>query len=151
VRGTVLAFDFRSGEGKISGADGNRYSFRGSEWQGEKQPVANQAVDFEIADGDALAIYPVRGASPIDMSVERNRIAAALLALFLGMTGAHKFYMGKTGAGLVMLAISTFGLLLAGIPTIVMAGIALIEFVIYLTLTEEAFDATYIRGNKAWF
>lgn len=151
MRGTVLAFDFRSGEGKISGDNGERYSFHAREWQGERQPATNQKVDFETAERDALAIYPVKGAAVIDMSGERNRIAAALLALFLGALGAHKFYMGKTGAGIVMLVIGIFGWLLAGIPTMIIYAIAIIEGVTYLTMSEERFDETYIRGTKTWF
>jgi TM2 domain-containing membrane protein YozV len=153
LRGTVLAFDFRSGEGKISGDDGNRYSFHAREWQGTAQPVPNQPVDFEASESDALAIYPMRAAGPLagGAGSTPNRIAAALLAFFLGALGIHKFYMGKGGTGAVMLVISLFGMILAGIPSMIMALVALIEFVIYLTMSDEQFEATYIKGGKDWF
>ncbi|MEZ0243684.1 MAG: TM2 domain-containing protein [Sphingomonas sp.] len=150
MRGTILAFDFRTGEGKISGEDGNRYNFAGREWHGQSQPAANQNVDFEASDRDALAIYPVRGAVGPHVEYERNRVAAALLAFFLGVFGIHKFYMNKPGSGIIMLLCSTIGAILV-FPLLIMCGISIVEFVIYLTMTDEAFDRTYIQGSKSWF
>lgn len=34
---------------------------------------------------------------------EKSRLAAALLAWFLGVFGVHRFYVGKIGTGLLML------------------------------------------------
>lgn len=147
MRGRVLAFDFRSGEGKISGDDGNRYDFAAGEWHGQGQPAAQQTVDFETSDSDARAVYPIAGG----VAEPRSRVAAALLAFFLGSLGAHKFYIGKNGAGLVMLLISVTGFVLAGVPTMVMGLIALVECVIYLTMSQADFEAAYVRGPKAWF
>ena len=66
----------------------------------------------------------------------KSRVAAALLALFLGGIGIHKFYLGQPGMGIVYLLFCwTF------IPSIV----ALIEFIILLTMTDEAFAAKYGR------
>lgn len=151
MRGTVLGFEIRSSEGKISGDDGARYGFAGAEWHGKTPPAAGQKVDFEVSGSDALAIYPIRGGVGPAASYDRNRVAAALLALFLGSLGIHKFYIGKGGAGMVMLLISIFGVLLGGIPTMAMGLIALIEFIVYITMSDEKFEATYVHGGKAWF
>ena len=64
----------------------------------------------------------------------KSRVAAALLAFFLGGFGVHKFYLGRTAAGILyLLFFWTF------IPAI----IAFIEFIIYLTMTDEAFAEKY--------
>ncbi|HJO59937.1 MAG: TM2 domain-containing protein [SAR202 cluster bacterium] len=34
---------------------------------------------------------------------EKNFVATLLLAILLGSLGAHRFYVGKTGTGIVML------------------------------------------------
>jgi ribosomal protein S27AE len=64
----------------------------------------------------------------------RNRIVAALFGIFLGGLGAHKFYLGEIGWGVVYLIFCwTF------IPAI--AG--LIEGIMFLTMSDEAFAAKY--------
>jgi len=147
MRGTILGFDARSGAGKISGEDGARYGFVRGEWHGKTPPAASQTVDFEVAGADALAIYPMR----LTATYDRSRVAAALLGIFAGSFGLHKFYIGKSGAGLVMLIVSVIGVILAGIPTAAMAAIGIIEGIIYLLMSDDAFDRTYVSGDKAWF
>jgi TM2 domain-containing membrane protein YozV len=64
----------------------------------------------------------------------KSKLAAALFALFLGGIGIHKFYLGRVGWGIVYILFCwTF------IPAIV----ALIEGIIYLTMSDEAFAQKY--------
>ena len=66
----------------------------------------------------------------------KNKITAALLAFFLGGLGAHKFYLGQTGLGILYLIFCwTF------IPSI----IAFIEFIILISMNDVAFNQKY--GN----
>ena len=66
--------------------------------------------------------------------VESKRVTAAILAFFLGAFGVHKFYLGRTGWGLVYLLFCW-----SGIPAIA----AFIEFIMYLVMDDEAFIEKY--------
>ena len=71
---------------------------------------------------------------------------AALLAIFLGVFGAHYFYMGKNTAGIVFLLISVCTCFILGT---VISIIALIQGIIFFTLTEEQFERNFIYTNKS--
>ena len=77
-----------------------------------------------------------------------KKLAAGLMAVFLGFFGIHKFVLGYTTAGVIMLVVT---LATCGAGGFVMGVIGLIEGVIYLTKTPEEFQATYVEGRKAWF
>ena len=80
-----------------------------------------------------------------------KRIIATLLALFLGIFGAHKFYLGMTQPALIMLCIWSFGWLAFGIPSMVIGLISFIEFIIYIIKSDDEFYDIYIVGRKEWF
>jgi hypothetical protein len=50
-----------------------------------------------------------------------------------------------------MLVIGLVGYFLCAIPTFVVGVVGLIEGILYLTKTQEEFDALYVRGRKPWF
>ncbi len=77
-----------------------------------------------------------------------NRVAAGLCGILLGALGVHKFILGYTTAGVVMLLVS---LLTCGFGAIVMSIIGLIEGIIYLSKSEEDFHNTYVLQKKTWF
>lgn len=58
-----------------------------------------------------------------------SKVVYCILAFFLGAIGIHKFYAGRTGAGIVMLLFCW-----TGIP----AFIALIDFIVGLTKKSDA-------------
>lgn len=78
----------------------------------------------------------------------KDKVVAGLLAIFLGPLGIHKFYLGYTKEGVIMLLISLFT---CGIGATVIEVIALIEGIVYLTKTDEEFQAIYVHGYKGWF
>lgn len=84
-------------------------------------------------------------------SVKKEKWPAVILAFALGMFGVHKFYLGYKNEGLAMLLIAIIGSICFGLGATVMMIFGFIEAVKYISLTEEDFEATYIRGYKGWF
>lgn len=64
----------------------------------------------------------------------KSKTAAALWAFFLGGLGAHKFYLGRPGMGLVYMLFCW-----TGIPSL----IAFFEFFGLVLMSEQAFNAAY--------
>lgn len=90
--------------------------------------------------------------SSADPELSNKKLAAGLLAIFLGAFGIHKFVLGYTTPGVIMLVISVVGgVVTCGIASFVMGVIGLVEGIIYLTKTPEEFKATYIDAKKEWF
>ncbi len=77
-----------------------------------------------------------------------DKIAAGVCGILLGSLGVHKFILGYTGAGLVMLLVT---LLTCGLASPVMHIIGLIEGIIYLCKPDEEFVRVYVDGRKEWF
>lgn len=65
----------------------------------------------------------------------KDRVTAGVLAILLGWVGAHKFYLGETGLGVIYLCFFW-----TGIPGLV----GLIEGILYLTKTDAEFQAQYV-------
>jgi TM2 domain-containing membrane protein YozV len=147
MRGRVLNYSDADARGLISGDNGTRYPFVRGALEGIRTIRAGADVDFEVENGNAVGIYPLPGASVLG---ERNRIVAAVLAFFLGSFGVHKFYLGKTGAGLIMLLMGTVGWILV-LPGLASVVIAFLEFIVYLIKTDQQFYEDYVIGNREWF
>lgn len=81
----------------------------------------------------------------------KSKVVAGLLGIFLGVFGAHKFYLGYMKQGVILLAVSVLGCILLGIPTVVVSLLGIVEGVIYLTKSPQDFDNTYVKNEKPWF
>jgi len=77
-----------------------------------------------------------------------KKIVAGILGILLGSLGIHKFYLGYTTPGIIMLLVTV---LTCGVGASVMGIIGLVEGIIYLTKSDEEFVATYVTGKKEWF
>ncbi len=77
-----------------------------------------------------------------------NKIAAGLCGILLGPLGVHKFILGLTTPGIIMLLTSV---LTCGLGTLVTSPIGLIEGIIYLTKSDEEFYELYAVQKRGWF
>lgn len=94
-----------------------------------------------------------------------KKMPAALLAIFLGGLGAHKFLLGYQQEGIIMAAGTVGGFILATVIGVLTCGIGfilliiplavsiigLVEGIMYLTKSDQEFVATYIQGRRGWF
>jgi TM2 domain-containing membrane protein YozV len=77
-----------------------------------------------------------------------TKLAAGLCGIFCGAFGVHKFIIGATSAGVIMLLVSV---LTCGIGGLIMGPIGLVEGIIYLSKSNEEFERLYVVGKKPWF
>ena len=99
----------------------------------------------------------------------QKKVIAGLLGIVLGSLGVHKFYLGMTTPGLIMLGVNVgvwilalvlglitlgFGLVvtvpLAALVSSAVALLGLVEGIIYLTKSDADFDRDYVMGKKPW-
>jgi TM2 domain-containing membrane protein YozV len=78
----------------------------------------------------------------IPSDVGSKKMVAGILGILLGGLGVHKFYLGMTTPGIIMIVLFCTGI--SGI-------IGLIEGIMYLTKSDEDFYRTYIVEKKQWF
>ncbi len=87
-----------------------------------------------------------------DPELSNKKLTAGLLGIFLGAFGIHKFMLGYTTSGVIMLAVSVAGgVITCGIATFGMGVIGVIEGINYLSKPLDQFKATYIDAKREWF
>jgi TM2 domain-containing membrane protein YozV len=77
-----------------------------------------------------------------------KKVAAGICAILLGSIGIHKFILGYTTEGLIMLLVTVLTCGLGGFVTWI---IGLVEGITYLTKSDDEFYNTYIVNKKGWF
>jgi len=95
--------------------------------------------------------------------VSRLKIIAGVLGILLGGFGIHKFVIGATVPGIIMLVVTLLGTcffvgagwLLIGLPCglgpAAMGIIGFVEGIVYLTKSDEDFNRIYLLGKRGWF
>lgn len=130
----------------------------------DEHPVVETADDFTGGPDYAEAMtYRTQGnISPAEAYIRRayaaqavrqkDHISAGLFAIFLGMFGIHKFYLGYNQAAFAMLAVTIIGSIVTfGLAGAVIWVIAIIEGIIYLTKSQTEFDRIYVLNQREWF
>ncbi len=77
-----------------------------------------------------------------------KKIPAGICGILLGALGVHKFILGYTTEGVIMLLVTV---LTCGILSPITALIGLIEGIIYLTKSDEEFVKLYVENKRGWF
>jgi TM2 domain-containing membrane protein YozV len=148
---------------KIMGTDGRQYGPVGADqvraWLAENRANAHTLIQGEgsiewkplvsfpeFASEFRMAPPPVTGT--VSDPRASNKTAAGVCAILLGCLGIHKFILGYTGAGLIMLLITVLS---CGFLFPVMHLLGLVEGIIYLAKSDDDFVRTYVIGRKEWF
>ena len=105
---------------------------------------------------EAASCAPAAPAQPPLAQRPKRKPVLTLLALFLGFFGAHRFYMGSWGWGLVQLlgvplVVGLFMALLpplGGLLYVAAIGFVLVESVRYIWMSDAEFDAK-VRAYQA--
>lgn len=95
---------------------------------------------LQSVDPSALTDWKSMGAD--------KKLVAGILAILVGSLGVHKFILGYTTEGIIMLLVTV---LTCGIAGVVMSVVGIVEGIMYLTKSDEEFVRTYIQNKKGWF
>lgn len=84
----------------------------------------------------------------------RSNRVAALLAIILGLFGAHQFYIGKVKAGLIHIGVLVVAALLTNLtgnflPMSIVAIVCCIEGIVYAFMGDERFNTKFVNHGAA--
>lgn len=117
-------------------------------------PEPTPAPTFDAAPPPPPPPPPAAPAAPAPAMApagEKTKTVAGILGILLGSFGAHKFYLGYTQEGIIMLAAWVLGWVTFGVVSSIISLIGLIEGIMYITKTDDEFYNTYVANKKAWF
>lgn len=114
-----------------------------------------QACGKDTQPGAVVCVHcgaQLASSSARNKAVADKKLIAGICGILLGSLGVHKFILGYTTAGVVMLLVTIVGgILTCGIAPAIVAIVGLIEGIIYLTKSDEEFYNTYEAGHRPWF
>jgi len=148
MNGTIIAYEDARGVGLIAPEDGGKpIGFRVEDVDVPKHLNVGEAVVYSVEVGDWFANRIAILSAP---RATRSRIIAALLAIFGGVLGLQKFYLGYMGTGFLIAFLTICFWWLAMLPVLAAAGLGVIEGLIYLTMSNETFEQRYLKGRRRW-
>jgi cold shock CspA family protein len=148
MKGTITAYEDARGVGLITPEGGGpNVGFRVEDVDVPKSLNVGEPVIYAVEVGDWFANRVRILSAP---RASRSRIVAALLAIFGGVLGLQKFYLGYPWIGMMILMLTLLFWWLALLPVLAAAGLGVIEGIIYLALSDEAFEQRYLKRRRAW-
>ncbi len=122
-----------------------------------KNLFIKQVTVFALITIKTLFLYLTYQGAALNMSNfnpshPTKQLLAGYCGIILGGFGVHKFILGYTQEGFIMLVISVVGgSFTYGIALLVMQLVGLIEGMIYLNKPPEEFVNTYFMNKQGWF
>ena len=145
MEGKILGIDAVQNKAVIITRDSERITFNLYEWRGTIPIKEGLEIDYEVdpTTGQAMNIYPSLCTTTVVQKKEKTKIGLIMMTLFLGGFGAHKFYVGSWGWGIVYLILCVFY-----IPLI----LSVIEFIRYCFLSEQEINnkVRKMQGPFSW-
>lgn len=103
-------------------------------------PISSGYQPMQSVNPGAITDWKAMGAD--------KKVLVGILAIVVGAFGVHKFVLGYTTEGVIMLLVTV---LTCGIAAAITSIIGIVEGILYLTKSDEDFVRTYIQGRKGWF
>lgn len=114
-----------------------------------------QACGKETQPGAVVCVHcgaQLATSTAQNKAVSDKKLITGICGILLGSLGVHKFILGYTVPGVVMLLVSIVGgFLTCGIAPAIVAVVGLIEGILYLTKSDEEFARTYLENERHWF
>ena len=88
------------------------------------------------------------GQTPPPVNPPKSKLVAALLGIFVGAFGVHRFYLGYNSIAVAQLILGVLGLVTCGITTLAAAIWGLIEGILILTgnINQDAWGRPLVDG-----
>jgi len=86
-------------------SDGKSYNFALANWIAQVPAEVGDEVYFEVDGGNAAKV-DLAAAYLLKSQAVKSRTIATLLALFLGLIGAHRFYLGYYKIGIAQIVVT---------------------------------------------
>lgn len=144
MEGKILGIDTVQNKAVIITKNSERITFDLYEWRGTIPIKEGLEIDYELNDSSqAINVYPSLAATTVVQNKEKSKVALILLTLVGGGLGAHKFYVGSWGWGIVYLLLCVLY-----IPLI----LSFIEFIRYCFLSEQEINEKVrkLKGPFSW-
>jgi len=107
--------------------------------------ISEKASEFADEAKESASEFAESAKETFDeVTGENKKVLAGLMGILFGGFGIHKFILGYSKEGVILL-IATF--VTCGFASI----IGFIEGIIYLTKSDQDFYNTYQKGKKPWF